>query len=104
MEPKPYKPLNVDKPGYTTSEFWFSVITVGAILLKVVGIDINADDAQSLAVAIAGIVGGFLAVWGIVARYIKGRSQVKSAALQAEGLRNLGYTGAPVNLTFGGKQ
>lgn len=101
---QPYTPLTVDKPGYLTTEFWFSVITVGAILLKIFGIEIDTGDQQTLAVSVAAIVGGLAVVWGIVARYLKSRTDVKAAVSQAESIRNLGYTGAPVTLTFGGKK
>lgn len=99
-----YKPLVVEKPGYLTSEFWFSVLTVVAILAKLFGIDVDAADRETLSVTIAGLVAGLVTVWGIVSRYIRSRAEVKAAALQAEGIRNLGFTGAPVNLTFGGKK
>lgn len=89
------------KSGYTTTEFWFSVISVGAILLKLAGVDVSSEDQSTLATSLAGLAVGFLAVWGIVSRYIKGRSEVKKAALDAEVVRLAVKAGKPVTLNLG---
>ena len=95
--------MQPDKPGYLTTEFWVSVLTVGAILLKVMGIDVDSNDINVLALNIAGLIGGALAVWGIVSRYVKSRSETKIARMNLETARFAIEDGKPVTLSLGGK-
>lgn len=95
--------MQPEKPGYLTTEFWVSVLTVGAILLKLFGIDISTDDINLLALNIAGLIAGSLAVWGIVSRYIKSRAETKVARLNAEITKLAVESGKPVTLSLGGK-
>lgn len=91
------------KQGWMTSEFWVSILTVGAILLKVMGIDVDTNDINVLALNITGLIAGSLAIWGIVSRYIKSRSETKVAQINADVTQQAIKAGQPVTLTFGGK-
>lgn len=91
------------KPGYTTTEFWVSIVSVAAILLKVLGVDISPEDQDALAASLATVIVGALAVWGIVTRYIKSRSEQKIAQLNANVTREAVRAGKPVTLSLGGK-
>lgn len=93
--------MQTEKPGYLTTEFWVSILTVGAILLKVAGIDVSTEDVNALALNIAGLVAGSLAVWGIVSRYIKSRSEVKRAVLVTEATRVAAASKTPYSISFG---
>lgn len=92
-----------ETPGYKTTEFWFSLISVAAILLKLVGIDVSPEDQNALATSLAGLVVGFLAVWGIVSRYIKSRSDIKQARLYQQVALDAAKAGRPVTLSLGSK-
>ena len=95
--------MGKETPGYKTTEFWFSLISVAVILLKLVGIDVSLEDQQALATSIAGLVAGLLAVWGIVSRYIKSRSEIKQAIIYKEVTAEAAKSGQPVTFNFGGK-
>lgn len=91
------------KPGYTTTEFWVSIISVAAILLKLAGIDVTPADQNALASSLAGLIVGFLAVMGIVTRYIKSRTDTKVAQMEAGIALEAAKAGRPVTLSLGRK-
>lgn len=105
----PEQPTVIDpaeKPGYLTTEFWLSVIPIVAILFKLIGVDLDHNDFEPLAASVAALLGGGLVIWGIVGRYIKGRSEVKAAQAIGRGIE--GYAAmnngtAPLTVTYGGK-
>lgn len=92
-----------NKPGWKTTEFWFSVVSVATILLKLIGIDLSPEDRDALAIGLAGLVAGFLAVWGIVSRYIKSRSDIKVTRTSVEAIDTATRSSkGPLTINLGG--
>ena len=71
------------KAGYTTTEFWLTLIGQAVSLLVMTGV-IPSGDVDGINSAASKIVAGAFAAWTL-GHYIKGRSQVKHGAALTNG-------------------
>lgn len=76
-------------PGWRTTEFWTALISQAVAVLVLIGV-ITGDDAQTLEAALVQIAIAALAIAGaaaVVWQYIKSRTEVKTAAIETEVLK-----------------